>query len=201
MWVNYKVYTNQGFYIERSSSYSTLLFRAKYSTMHDADAWWCMLHDDGWQHVASRSEQWAKLWCPARCCRTPLWHRLCIGCNLWRNSATGNLSVVYWQYTCFTHIISTLSRLMKIQFWWHSGLAALFFLKKKNLYWFFIETTEYPMVPNDHVSDLLPHIALRLLKSIGPYFVEQERMANAQHLMYGSKHLEQNFFSFKTGCL
>ena len=54
--------------------------------------------------------------------------------------------------------------------------------------------TEYPIVLSDHVSDLLSHIALRLLKIIEPYLVEQERMANAQLLMYGSKHLEQNFF-------
>ena len=27
-----------------------------------------------------------------------------------------------------------------------------------------------------------------------PYLVEQERMVNAQLLMYGSKHLEQNFY-------
>ena len=52
------------------------------------------------------------------------------------------------------------------------------------------------MVLSDHVRDLLSHIALRLLKIIEPYSVEQERMANAQLLMYGSKHLEQNFFSF-----
>ena len=30
-----------------------------------------------------------------------------------------------------------------------------------------------------------------------PYLVEQERMANAQLLMYGSKHLKQNFFFLK----
>ena len=41
---------------------------------------------------------------------------------------------------------------------------------------------------------LLSRIALRLIKIIEPYLVEQERMANAQLLMYGSKHLEQNFF-------
>ena len=52
------------------------------------------------------------------------------------------------------------------------------------------------MVLSDHVSDLLSHIALRPLKIIEPYLVEQERMANAQLLMYGSKHLEQNFFFF-----
>ena len=50
------------------------------------------------------------------------------------------------------------------------------------------------MVLSHHVTDLLSHIALRLLKIIEPYLVEQERMANAQLLMYGSKHLEQNFF-------
>ena len=49
---------------------------------------------------------------------------------------------------------------------------------------------------SDHVTDLLSHIALRLLKIIEPYLVEQERMANAQLLVYGSKHLEQNFFFF-----
>ena len=40
------------------------------------------------------------------------------------------------------------------------------------------------------------HIALRLFIFFEPYLVEQERMANAQLLMYGSKHLEQNFFFF-----
>ena len=50
------------------------------------------------------------------------------------------------------------------------------------------------MVLSDHGSDILSHIALRQLKIIEPYLVEQERMANAQLMMYGSKHLEQNFF-------
>ena len=54
--------------------------------------------------------------------------------------------------------------------------------------------TEYYGVLSNHGRDLLSHIALRLLKIIEPYLVEQERMANAQLLMYGSKHLEQNFF-------
>jgi hypothetical protein len=40
--------------------------------------------------------------------------------------------------------------------------------------------------------DLLSHIAFRLLICFGPYLVKEERMANAQLLMYGSKHLEQN---------
>jgi hypothetical protein len=53
---------------------------------------------------------------------------------------------------------------------------------------------EYYGVLSYHVSDLLSRIALRLLKIIEPYLVEQERMANAELLMYGSKHLEQNFF-------
>ena len=48
----------------------------------------------------------------------------------------------------------------------------------------------------DHVSDLLSHIALRLLKIIELKIVDQKRMANAQLLVYGSKHLEQNFFLF-----
>ena len=48
---------------------------------------------------------------------------------VWCNSATGNLSVVYWQSTCFTHISSTLSSLMKVLVLWRSGLAALFILK------------------------------------------------------------------------
>ena len=39
---------------------------------------------------------------------------------------------------------------------------------------------------------LLSRIALRPLKIVEPYLVEQERMANAQLLRYGSKHLEQN---------
>ena len=39
---------------------------------------------------------------------------------------------------------------------------------------------------------LLSRIALRLLKIIEPYLAEQERMANAQLLRYGSKHFEQN---------
>ena len=43
---------------------------------------------------------------------------------------------------------------------------------------------------------LLSRIALRLLKIIEPYLVEQERMANAQLLRYGSKHLGQNFFFY-----
>ena len=34
------------------------------------------------------------------------------------------------------------------------------------------------------LSDLLSRIALRLIKIIEPYLVEQERMANAQLLMY-----------------
>ena len=52
------------------------------------------------------------------------------------------------------------------------------------------------MVLTDHVSDLLSHNAVknRVLKIIEPYLVEHERMANAQLLVYGSKHLEQNFF-------
>jgi hypothetical protein len=41
---------------------------------------------------------------------------------------------------------------------------------------------------------LLSRIALRLLEIIKPYLVEQNRMANAQVLGYGSKHLGQNFF-------
>jgi hypothetical protein len=41
---------------------------------------------------------------------------------------------------------------------------------------------------------LSSRIALRLLKIIEPYLVEQNRMANAQLLWYGSKHLGQNFF-------
>ena len=43
-------------------------------------------------------------------------------------------------------------------------------------------------------SRIQEHIALRLFIFFEPYLVEQERMANAQLLMYGSKHLEQNFF-------
>jgi hypothetical protein len=35
-------------------------------------------------------------------------------------------------------------------------------------------------------------VALRLLKIIGPYLVEQERMANAQLLRYGSKQTDHN---------
>jgi hypothetical protein len=41
---------------------------------------------------------------------------------------------------------------------------------------------------------ILSRIALRLLEIIGPYLVEQNRMANAQFLWYGLKHLGQNFF-------
>ena len=52
------------------------------------------------------------------------------------------------------------------------------------------------MVLTDHANDLLSHIALRLVKIIEPCLVEQERMTNAQLLMYGSKHLKQNFFLF-----
>jgi hypothetical protein len=43
---------------------------------------------------------------------------------------------------------------------------------------------------------LLSRYALRLLKIIEPYLVEQNRMANAQLLGYGSKHLAQNFFFY-----
>ena len=43
---------------------------------------------------------------------------------------------------------------------------------------------------------IIAHIALRLLKIIEPYLVEQNRMANAQLLGYGSKHLGQNFFFY-----
>ena len=50
------------------------------------------------------------------------------------------------------------------------------------------------MVLTDHASDLLSHIALRLVNTIEPYLVEQERMTNAQLLMYGAKHLGQKFF-------
>jgi hypothetical protein len=39
---------------------------------------------------------------------------------------------------------------------------------------------------------LLSRIALRLLKIIEPYLVEQECMANAQLLRYGSKQTDQN---------
>jgi hypothetical protein len=44
------------------------------------------------------------------------------------------------------------------------------------------------------ILKLVSGYALRLLKIIEPYLVEQERMANAQLLRYGSKHLGQNFF-------
>jgi hypothetical protein len=44
---------------------------------------------------------------------------------------------------------------------------------------------------------LLSRIALRLLKIIEPYLVEQNRMANAQLLGYGSKHLGQNSYSLE----
>jgi hypothetical protein len=43
---------------------------------------------------------------------------------------------------------------------------------------------------------LLSRNALRLLKIIQPYLVEQERMANAQFLRCGSKYLGQNFFFY-----
>jgi hypothetical protein len=43
---------------------------------------------------------------------------------------------------------------------------------------------------------LLSRIALRPLKIIEPYLDEQNRMANAQLLGYGSKHLGQNFFFY-----
>ena len=43
---------------------------------------------------------------------------------------------------------------------------------------------------------LLSRIALRLLEIIEPYLVKQNRMANAQLLGYGSKHLGQNFFFY-----
>jgi hypothetical protein len=41
-------------------------------------------------------------------------------------------------------------------------------------------------------STLQEQIALRLFIFFEPYLVEQERMANAQLLMYGSKHLDVN---------
>ena len=41
---------------------------------------------------------------------------------------------------------------------------------------------------------LLSRKVLRLPKFFEPYLVEQNRMANAQLLWYGSKHLGQNFF-------
>jgi hypothetical protein len=41
---------------------------------------------------------------------------------------------------------------------------------------------------------LQERIALRMFIFFEPYLVEQERMANVQLLMYGSKHLEQIFF-------
>ena len=56
--------------------------------------------------------------------------------------------------------------------------------------------SEYYALLSDHVTDLLSHIALRLLKIIEPYLVELERMANAQLLVYGSKHLGQNLFFY-----
>ena len=58
--------------------------------------------------------------------------------------------------------------------------------------------TEYHGVLSGPCSDLLSRIAIRLVKIIEPYMylVEHERMANAQLLMYGSKHLKQNFFFF-----
>ena len=43
---------------------------------------------------------------------------------------------------------------------------------------------------------LLSRNALPLLRMIEPDLVEQERMANAQLLRYGSKHLGQNFFFY-----
>ena len=43
---------------------------------------------------------------------------------------------------------------------------------------------------------LLSRIALRLLKIVEPYLVEQNRMANAHLLGYGSKHLGRNFFFY-----
>jgi hypothetical protein len=46
-------------------------------------------------------------------------------------------------------------------------------------------------------SRIQEHIAVRLFIFFEPYLVEQERMANAQLLMYGSKHLEHNFFFLK----
>jgi hypothetical protein len=55
---------------------------------------------------------------------------------------------------------------------------------------------EYHVVLTNHASDLLSHIALRLVNTIEPYLVEQERMTNAQLLMYESKHMGQNFFYF-----
>jgi hypothetical protein len=64
----------------------------------------------------------------------------------------------------------------------------------------------YRVLVHEHVSTylrkdvlkryLLSRIALRLLKILGPYLVEQNRMANAQLLGYGSKQLGQNFFFY-----
>ena len=49
-------------------------------------------------------------------------------------------------------------------------------------------------------SRIQEHIAVRLFIFFEPYSVEQERMANAQLLMYGSKHLKRNFFFFLKKC-
>jgi hypothetical protein len=51
------------------------------------------------------------------------------------------------------------------------------------------------------ISIIAHNLALRLLKIIEPYLVEQERMANAQLLRYGSRHLVQNNFFFYCVCL
>ena len=69
------------------------------------------------------------------------------------------------------------------------------FLKQQ----FTIEKGYYDPVYNTPCSEpdglrVLSRIALRLLKIMKPYLVEQDRMANAQLLGYGSKHLGQNFF-------
>ena len=68
---------------------------------------------------------------------------------------------------------------------------------------FTIEKGYYAPVYNTPYSEpdglrvsITAHSSLRLLTIIEPYLVEQERMANAQLLGYGSKHLEQNFFLF-----
>ena len=47
-----------------------------------------------------------------------------------------------------------------------------------------------------YLLTVLSRNALRVLKIIEPYLVEQQRMADAQLLRYGWKHLGQNFDSF-----
>ena len=72
------------------------------------------------------------------------------------------------------------------------------FLQRKRVTLRFSSGTCIPgVVLKQCLSSRMPlEVALRLLKIIEPYFVQHERMSNAELLIYGSKHLEQNSFFY-----